>query len=160
MRESRPSPSPRSTRVHPGALLVAALAVGGALARFVPWRLGAGFEPFLLPGALVFGLSGLALGAVSLRTLRRAGTSLEPGAAPVRLVSHGPYRLSRHPLYLAQPLLLLGFACATGSVWFVAAAAIVAVVLDRWVIVSEERDLEARFGEAFRDYRERVRRWL
>jgi protein-S-isoprenylcysteine O-methyltransferase Ste14 len=134
--------------------------VGGALARFVPWSVGAAFEPFRLPGALIFGLSAMALGAVTIRTLRRAGTSVEPGAAPVRLVSHGPYRLSRHPLYLAQPLLLLGFACATGSVWFVAAAAVVTAALDRWVIVPEERDLEACFGDAFREYRGRVRRWL
>jgi len=141
-------------------LWVAALVAAGALARFVPWSAGPALEPFRLPGALILGVLAMALGAVTIRTLRRAGTSLEPGAPALRLVVHGPYRLSRHPLYLAQPLLLLGFACATGSVWFVVAAAVVTAVLDRWVIVPEERDLEARFGDDFREYRRRVRRWL
>lgn len=78
---------------------------------------------------------------------------------PVRLVTTGPYALSRNPMYLGHLLFLAGLALATGS--RIAAAGLVwqAYRLGDRVAVDEER-LERIFGDEYRDYVRRVPRWL
>ena len=78
---------------------------------------------------------------------------------PVRLVTSGPYALSRNPMYLGHLLFLAGLAIATGS--RIAAAALVwqAYRLSDRVAIDEER-LEGIFGDEYRDYLGRVPRWL
>ena len=107
---------------------------------------------------------GLALAAVLLVAwgilhLRRARTPVEPGHVPSALVTSGPYRFSRNPLYLGQLLFLLGLGLAAFP-WLLPGAAVQALLLDRLVIPSEEARIAARFGEAFEAYRARVRRWI
>jgi protein-S-isoprenylcysteine O-methyltransferase Ste14 len=76
------------------------------------------------------------------------------------LVTSGPYRFSRNPMYLADVLLLAAWAA-----WLANAAALIGlplfiVYLNRYQIELEERALQARFGAAYAAYRATVRRWL
>jgi protein-S-isoprenylcysteine O-methyltransferase Ste14 len=76
------------------------------------------------------------------------------------LVTGGPYRISRNPIYLALTLVYLGLALAWGSLWPVVLLAPLLIVMRYGVIGREERYLEARFGDAYRAYRAAVRRWI
>jgi hypothetical protein len=78
---------------------------------------------------------------------------------PKPLMTRGPYAFSRHPMYLTELALWLGWAVLYGSIivfaGLVALCVVVSILAPR-----EERALEARFGEAYRQYRARVPRWL
>ena len=113
-------------------------------------RIGAG---------LGLGGSAVLLAAWGILHLRRARTPVEPGHVPSALVTSGPYRFTRNPLYLGQLLFLLGLGLAAFP-WLLPGAAVQALLLDRLVIPSEEARIAARFGEAFEAYRARVRRWI
>lgn len=82
---------------------------------------------------------------------------------PEYLLTSGPYRFTRNPLYLSEALMWLGWAVIYGSAW-VLAALITMILFSKIVICSivrlEERDLEARFGEQYREYMAHVPRWI
>ena len=77
-----------------------------------------------------------------------------------RLVTNGPFRFRRNPIYLGEVFIMLGLAEATKNVWFVAAALGFALLVTWLAILPEERHLEARFGEDWRRYKETARRWI
>ncbi len=78
---------------------------------------------------------------------------------PKILMTRGPYAYSRHPMYLAELGLWLGWAVLYGSI-IVFAGLIVLCVVVSILVPREERALEAKFGEAYRQYRAHVPRWL
>ena len=91
---------------------------------------------------------------------RRLGTPPEPWKPTTALATGGLYRLSRNPIYVGFAVTYLGFAVAMDSPVALALLIPCLIVVDRFVIAREERYLEGRFGDAFRAYRNEVRRWL
>lgn len=75
-------------------------------------------------------------------------------------MTRGPYRFTRNPGYVALALVFAGIAVLTGGVWILLMLVPTLVVIDRGVIAREERYLEESFGEEYRKYRSRVRRWI
>jgi len=102
----------------------------------------------------------LAFDGSAMLTFRRAGTSMVPFKPSDALVTSGPYRHTRNPMYVGMVFLYLGLALAFGLVWAMALLPLVLVAVDRFVIAREEAYLERRFGEPYRAYRKQVRRWL
>jgi protein-S-isoprenylcysteine O-methyltransferase Ste14 len=102
---------------------------------------------------------GVGLWAWGVSGLLRRGESPDPRKATTQLVTGGPYRFSRNPIYTGGTVGLLGLALlldtATGAAVVVALA-----LLARNLILAEERYLEAKFGHQWREYRSRVRRWI
>lgn len=142
----------------PPALYGLALIIGLALHTFFP-------RPALPPGlalalSAVLGLLAVLLLASGWRALRQAGTSVNPARPTTALVTSGPFRFSRNPLYLALTLLYLGVGLFVNGLWPLALTVPLLIVMQVGVIAPEERYLEQRFGEAYRAYRARVRRWL
>ena len=80
--------------------------------------------------------------------------------APTTVVSSGPFALSRNPMYVGWTLLSLGVALAANSIWPVAFLPGVLVYTHFFVIRREERFLAQEFGDAYREYGARVRRYL
>ena len=105
-------------------------------------------------------LAGLALAAWAKVTLARAGTTVWPDVAAAVLVTGGPYRFARHPIYLGFVMILLGLAQIMLNIWFLVTT-VVFIMLMYWLaIMPEEHHMEARFGDAYRAYRAHTRRWI
>ena len=145
-------------RIPPPLIYVAGFVVGVALE--------AAFPIADLPTALALIALGmgfaiwLALDGAAMIRFRRARTSMVPMRPSTTLVTSGPYRITRNPMYVGMAFLYAGLALALGVVWALNVLPLVLAVVDRQVIAREERYLEAKFGQSYRDYRQRVRRWL
>lgn len=143
---------------HPPVMLVAALAVGFLL-RWI-WQMA--FLPvtmvIILGPAVVIAAFGIFFWAAA--AMRYEKTSIQTGTPTDVIVTHGPYAFSRNPIYVAMLLLLAGVGIWTNSFWFFIVAAVCSRLLDKGVIVPEERYLEREFGSTYSEYRAKVRRWL
>jgi protein-S-isoprenylcysteine O-methyltransferase Ste14 len=103
---------------------------------------------------------GVAVFAAGARGFSGAGTPL-PTNRPARvLVTSGVYGWTRNPIYLAFFFVYGGIGIAVRGLWILILALPLAVIMRYGVIAREEAYLERRFGEGYRDYRARVRRWL
>ena len=78
---------------------------------------------------------------------------------PSYLLTEGPYRYSCHPIYLAEGVIWSGWIAFFGS-FVLGGVAAMALVLGPIIVPREERGLEARFGDAYRDYRRTTPRWF
>lgn len=104
--------------------------------------------------------AGAGLSAWGAGLFRRKGTGIRPFTPVTALVVEGPYRFTRNPMYLGMLLGLAGMALFLGSLtpWLVPPL-FLGVITVRF-IRKEEAMLEGLFGEEYRAYRRRVRRWL
>ena len=145
-------------RIPPPVFYVAGFLIGVALELAFPID---GPPPaFAVVGALVGGALWLALDGAAMLFFRRAGTSMVPMNPTTALVTSGPYRFTRNPMYLGMAFLYIALALALGVIWALPFLPVVIAAVDRLVIAREEPYLEARFGEEYRAYKRRVRRWL
>ncbi len=115
--------------------------------------------PQYAAGAAVIAL-GVALGFSAFRQFRRHNTSVKPHEPSTALITEGPYRYSRNPIYLALSLLYAGIAIAADSPWTLALLVPLLIVMHYGVILREERYLERKFSDDYRRYKATVRRWL
>lgn len=109
------------------------------------------------------GIGALVLGMVlfpALQSFRRANTSPKPWKPTTALVTDGPYRLTRNPMYLGFTLLYLGISFWVNSAWPLFFLPLILVIMQRAVIAREEAYLETLFGDDYRVCRRRVRRWI
>ena len=107
-----------------------------------------------------FGVAGAALIAWALTVFGRFKANVWPTRAATIVLTSGPFRIWRNPLYMGEILLLLGAAQVLCNVWFVLAAAVFAVAVLKLAIVPEEAHLEAKFGDDYLRYKARSRRWF
>jgi protein-S-isoprenylcysteine O-methyltransferase Ste14 len=103
---------------------------------------------------------GLALGAWALSAMWRAGVSPLPWKQPARLVVDGPFRFSRNPVYVSLAIVYLGLSIALNTLWPPAFLGFALIIVDRGIILQEERFLEKKFGAGYLSYKVRVRRWI
>ena len=103
---------------------------------------------------------GVALDLWAMATMWRHKANILPHRAATALVTRGPFALSRNPIYLGNTILLLGAGLAFGIAWFIPAAMLAAALTAHFAIAREEAHLNARFGRDWRDYRQRVSRWV
>jgi protein-S-isoprenylcysteine O-methyltransferase Ste14 len=146
---------------RPPALFLAALLLGLVADRLLP-------SPFAFPesdllrwtiaGCLI--LIGLGLFAAGIRNFSRAATPV-PTIEPTRaLVTTGIHGWTRNPIYVGMFLLYGGIGVAARSPWALILTLPLAITIRYGVVAREEAYLERRFGDAYRRYRARVRRWL
>lgn len=102
----------------------------------------------------------LVLDGAAMLLFRREGTDITPMRPTTTLVTTGPYRFTRNPMYVGMAFLYAGLAVPLGVVWSLALLPLVLLAVDRIVIRREERYLEAKFGDEYCAYKRRVRRWL
>lgn len=155
---SKPLGDSAGVMVFPPVLFVSTLVVALGVHLLYPMHLAAGVW-IRIVGAVLVVASG-ALSRWASGTMRRGGTNILPDKPTLSIVTDGPFRFSRNPLYVAASLLYLGLALMFNSVWPLVLFVPMLVVLDWGVIRREERYLEAKFGDAYLAYKARVRRWL
>ena len=90
----------------------------------------------------------------------RAGTAVQPWKPASRVVSGGPYRFTRNPMYIALALLQAGIALLADSAWMLLTLVPVLFIIRYMVIGREEGYMEAKFGEEYLSYKRSVRRWF
>src|SRR5262245_23101196 len=138
--------------VRPPLLYLAALAAMLVLRWLWPLPIlgGAAFWPGL--ALVVFGVGILIWG--------RRGTNVDPLLPSTAVVTSGPYRFSRNPLYVGLAIVYLGLTLTFDAWWGIVLLALVLIVMHLGVIQREERYLERKFGDGYRQYRSAVRRYL
>jgi protein-S-isoprenylcysteine O-methyltransferase Ste14 len=113
----------------------------------------------LWPGLALFVL-GVGIAAWGRRTMQAAGTNVNPALPTTVTLASGPFRFSRNPLYLALTLLYLGLTLAFNTWWGIVMLVLVHIIMHRGVVLREERYLDQKFGETYRQYRSKVRRYV
>jgi protein-S-isoprenylcysteine O-methyltransferase Ste14 len=110
-------------------------------------------------GAAMFGV-GAAIAVWGLWTFRTARTTTVPGEASSQLVTWGPYRFTRNPMYVGLTLAYLGEAGILRQIWPVLLLPLVIAYVNWIVIPVEEAKLGEVFGDAYDRYRSSIRRWI
>ena len=145
-------------RVPPPLVFLGFLAAGLGLQLIRPW--GITDSLLLLYGGVtlcalaIIGLLGIGL------MFHRHKTSLEPWKPTTRVLAHGPYAYSRNPIYVAFCFLAIGIGLSQNSLWMTLSFIPSVFVVFHTAIAKEEKYLEKKFGEEYRRYKEKVRRWL
>ena len=103
---------------------------------------------------------GLAVEFLALREMRRAGTNVGPYRPAAAIVTEGPYRFTRNPIYVGFTLIYGGISALANALAPVLLLPVVLAVMRRGVIEREEKYLERKFGEEYLRYKARVRRWI
>jgi protein-S-isoprenylcysteine O-methyltransferase Ste14 len=154
---SQPANDPRRFRFPP-VIPIIALLLGWEMGRLWPievnwpaWSRWVGWVLFVTPPLLAFS---------AVRTFRRYHTAINPRGKVTTIVASGPFRYTRNPMYLSLLVLYVGGTLAFRLPWAAVLFVPVFLALHFGVIIPEEKHLEAAFGEPYRSYRQRVRRWL
>lgn len=120
---------------------------------FIPWL------PRLLSGVAI-AAAGFAFMGWGHGRFKSLGIEVKTFKPASQLVTKGAYRFSRNPMYVGFVSLLAGIAWAAGSIPMLVSAMVMFLYLDQYVIRREEAYLTRQFGENYKAYCRRVRRWL
>jgi protein-S-isoprenylcysteine O-methyltransferase Ste14 len=124
----------------------------------------ASFPLVRIPGLRLAGagmvLGGLGLSAWGFVTMRKAGTPVFPTEPTTALVTDGPFRYTRNPVYLGLGTAYKGLGFWLGRIGPLVLLPVAMAVIERGVIEREERYLARKFGAAYRTYRSTVPRWM
>lgn len=105
-------------------------------------------------------LFALVVAVPSFRQFAKSGTPVPPNRPIQTLMTSGPFRFSRNPLYLVLASVHGGIALVSGLGWILVTLPVILLIVRFYVIAREEAYLTRRFGEAYLNYKIRVRRWL
>jgi protein-S-isoprenylcysteine O-methyltransferase Ste14 len=109
-------------------------------------------------GLVLIGV-GAALAFAGDRTFRAIGTNTPPWKPTLQLATAGVYRYLRNPMYVGMTLMVGGLAIALASDWMLVLLVAAVFVVHYGVVLREERYLEAKFGERYRQFKARVPRY-
>jgi protein-S-isoprenylcysteine O-methyltransferase Ste14 len=154
---NQPASDPRKFPFPPAIPIVALLLAWGMgtlwpiEVNWPGWSRWVGWVLFVLPPVLA---------VAAVRTFRRHHTAVNPRGQVTTIVASGPFRYTRNPMYLSLLVLYIGGTLAFRLPWAAVLFIPVFLALHFGVIIPEEQHLETVFGNDYRLYRQRVRRWL
>ena len=134
--------------------LVAALVLNWAVPLPIPWMV-----PARVAGGIAV-LVGLALGGSAVFAMIRRNTSPGPHEPSTVLVTDGPYRFTRNPIYVGFFLIYIGFGWLAGTIWGLLLSPFLLATVTRAIVEPEEKYLGTKFAAAYSEYSSRVRRWV
>lgn len=127
------------------------------------WAKMTPFAPMQQSGVVQGGVALIAIALILMvwaaATFRAKRTTAIPHRAPSALVTEGPYRFSRNPMYLADALILTGWCLTQGALIPLLLVPLFMWVIDRRFIYPEEDRLRAAFHDEFTEWAAKVRRW-
>ncbi len=124
------------------------------------WPAPIGWGPVRLAAAGGLLVVGLVIGAATVRQFRLAGTNLEVYKPAAVLITTGPFRFSRNPIYMSLSLIMTSVGLLANNFWILLMLVPTLIVTHFGVITREEQYLEAKFGGEYLRYRSTVRRWF
>ena len=144
----------------PPLIYAAVFGIGLLVQHFLPVaRVALAGTAAQLAGMLFLSVS-VILAAWSFACFWRASTSPLPIQPSRALVTTGPYRFIRNPMYAGLACLHAGLAIRLNVFWALFFLPVVLVLVRHLVLAGEERYLEQKFGDEYRRYKARVPRWL
>lgn len=155
----RPEGKASGIRIIPPLVVFGAVVVASAVDWFLP--LGFGLPAavrWILAAVLI--IAPLAVMPSIFAAFRKADSAYDVRVVPKRLVTEGAFRYSRNPGYLGLMVLGAGLAILFDNPWTILALVPTAYLVQREVILKEEEILEREFGDEYRAYKARVRRWI
>ena len=161
MSAPRPAVKPPARLPWPPLLMAMTVVSGLALDKLAGAMMGDLPDNLFLRGtggALI--AAALALDIWCARTLARQETTILPHRVATSLVTGGPYRFSRNPIYIAHVTLVLGLGLIFAAPFIVALTPLLALGLQKLSIEPVERHLNEQFGADFRAYVAQTPRWL
>jgi protein-S-isoprenylcysteine O-methyltransferase Ste14 len=144
----------------PPLIFLGFLAAAAVLEAIVPLPIPVAHSLARYVVGAVLAACGFVMIAMGTRRFVAAGTNVPPTLPTTALVVDGIYRRTRNPLYLGLTLVYLGLGVAAGSLWSIGLVVPLLWVINIGVVTREERYLERKFGDGYRDYKARVRRWI
>jgi protein-S-isoprenylcysteine O-methyltransferase Ste14 len=142
----------------PPYILLAFLVAGLALDMMWPAPVLPGTAQFYVGPVLI--AAGVGLMASAVRRFNAAGTNVPTPLPATAIVTGGPYRFTRNPIYASMAIGFVGVAVTVDSLWLMAIVVPFMTVIHFGVVKREERYLENKFGAAYGRYRASVRRWI
>jgi protein-S-isoprenylcysteine O-methyltransferase Ste14 len=134
--------------------------LGAALQSLRPWTISpAAARASVITGGVLFAV-GAVIAGWGLMIFHKARTTTVPGESSVKLVTWGPYRFTRNPMYVGLSLAYLGEAALLRQIWPVLLLPVTLAYLNLTVIAVEEAKLQEVFHDQYERYRLRVRRWV
>jgi protein-S-isoprenylcysteine O-methyltransferase Ste14 len=115
--------------------------------------------PYHYIGIVLIGI-GVVLNLWADALFKRHKTTVKPYENPTHFATSGPFRVSRHPMYLGMVAILLGVAIALGPLLSLLVPILFVIVMEVMFIPFEEKNLEQAFGKEYHDYKKKVRRWI
>ncbi len=153
-----PEPDAPGVIAKPPFIYLAFLVLGLGLDWLWPNPLLPEVLRYTLGGALI--ALGFALALASIRHFKAAGTNFDTQKPATAILTDGPYRISRNPIYIGLTAVYAGIGIALDAPWVWLLLLPALAVMHTGVILREERYLERKFGTEYLDYKKRVRRWL
>ena len=118
------------------------------------------FASIIRVAGFVFVGAGIAVAFSALGLFKKKNTTTVPFETPSTLVTSGPYRFTRNPMYVGLTLVYLGVAGTRLEIWPAIVLPLLLAYINFVVIPVEEQSLRGVFGEAYQEYGARVGRWL
>lgn len=127
--------------------------------------LGLGYKaeyPWLILLSAVFLITGFLILAIGGYMFRKAKTTVNPmyPERATRLVTSGIFAFSRNPMYIGFLMWLIACMIYIGNITNILLLPLYIYLANKFYILPEEKALETIFGNEFREYKSKVRRWL
>ena len=151
-----------AVKFPPPILPIVTIVAGHILGRFMPILSAYDLptpERYWIGGTIAIA-AGLILGVWPIRQFQQSGQDVTPWTPTPEIVIHGPYKFTRNPMYLMMILLCIGFAIILSDVWILILTPVCGWLIYHLAIRHEEVYLEEKFGDSYRAYKQRVRRWI
>lgn len=156
--DAEETPDNAGVRVPPPLIFLVFLLLGMWVDS--PWVGGRLANIWLMLAGVPLAALGFGLVLTGARGHKKAGSNVEPWKPTTAIITTGLYGFSRNPIYLGMALAHAGIALAGGSLAALGGLAVCVMLVQTYVIAREERYLENKFGQEYRDYKRRVRCWI
>ena len=151
----------KDIRVSPSVLFIVTSFLGFIISWVLPWRMTQyiDYKVIQVLGLTLLYIS-LILNILAYKMFKDHSTPHAPFSLPTELIVQGVFDFSRNPVYLALVLSQCGLGFIFDTVWLLVMSILLLISLHYFIVLDEEKLLEARFKEKYKRYKERTRRWF
>ena len=117
------------------------------------------YSPYNYLGFILI-IFGIAINLWTDSLFKKKSTTVKPHKTPSSFIISGPFKLSRHPMYLGMVFILLGTAVFLSTLITFVFPIIFIIIIEGLFIPIEEKNMQKKFGKKYLEYKKQVRRWI